>query len=169
MDEVRPILAKHGLTVIQGMTVPHTDDNGAVRSFVLETMLLHKSGEFLTNAAVMPVSKNDAQGVGSAITYGRRYGVSALLALATDEDDDGNAGSRPPQSQRNAEPRPAATGNGDAPSEKQVKFLHNLMKSSVFTDDERKKLEGSTASRERTSKAIEWAQEAIANRQAEAA
>lgn len=164
MDDVRPILAKHGLSLVQGMTVPHTDENGAVKSFVLETMLLHKSGEHITNAAHMPVSQNSPQGVGSAITYGRRYGVSALLALATDEDDDGNAGSHGGGASRPSAPRLPNSGNGDAPSEKQVAFLKKLMQSSVFTDEERARIEAGASSKERVSTAIEWAQETITKR-----
>ena len=95
LESVRPVLAKHGLSLVQGAVAPHTDENGVIRSFVVETMLLHASGEYLTNAAIMPLGKPDAQGAGGALTYGRRYGVSALLALATEEDDDGNTASRP--------------------------------------------------------------------------
>jgi len=43
--------------------------------------------------AFFPVSRADAQGFGSAITYARRYQLSAFLALAADDDDDGNAAS----------------------------------------------------------------------------
>jgi hypothetical protein len=168
MDEIRPVLAKHGLSVVQGMAHPDTDVNGVVKAFVLETMLLHKSGEYLANAAVMPVAKNDPQGVGSAITYGRRYGVSALLALATDEDDDGNHGSDRPTSS-SSRPAPAASmGNGDAPTEKQVGFLHKLLQSSVFTDEERKKYEAAATSKARAKAAIEWAQQEIESRKAAA-
>lgn len=100
VEHVRPVLAKHRLAVIQGATMPETDANGVLRSFVVETMLVHESGEWLVNASIMPVApqtKRDGtvlpigpQAAGSAITYGRRYGISALLSLATDEDDDGN-------------------------------------------------------------------------------
>jgi hypothetical protein len=116
METVRPTLAKHGLSVIQGMTFPTEDANGVVRAFVLETMLLHKSGEFISNASVMPVVKSDPQGVGSAITYGRRYGVSALLALATDEDDDGNAAAAAPQKRQPNRAQPTAQNAAAAPA-----------------------------------------------------
>jgi hypothetical protein len=56
----------------------------------VETMILHKSGEYLAETLFMPVSKYDAHGVGSGITYARRYGLMSLLCLAAD-DDDGNA------------------------------------------------------------------------------
>lgn len=95
IDMVRPALAKHGLAVIQGGTTPHTDEAGVVRAFTVETMLVHKSGEWITNGAILPVAKADPQGAGAALTYGRRYSLSALLSISTDEDDDGNHASVP--------------------------------------------------------------------------
>lgn len=76
-------LAKHGLAVSQGI-----EDSPV--GIVIKTMLLHESGEWLLSGYTMPVAKHDAQGVGSAITYGKRYALAALCCVAT-EDDDGNA------------------------------------------------------------------------------
>ena len=56
----------------------------------VETMLTHKSGEYFSEVLFMPVSKYDAQGIGSGITYARRYGIMGILCVASD-DDDGNA------------------------------------------------------------------------------
>lgn len=95
VEAVRPVLSKHGLSVIQGASE-------GVGNFSVTTMLLHSSGEFITNTVPMSLAKSDAQGVGSAITYGRRYGISAILSLATDEDDDGEAAVKTPK----AEPKP---------------------------------------------------------------
>jgi len=53
-------------------------------------MLIHKSGEFVSETLEIPVSKFDAHGIGSGITYGRRYGLMSILCLAA-VDDDGNA------------------------------------------------------------------------------
>ena len=89
MDAVRPVLAANGLSIVQGA-------KETTEGFNVVTMLCHVSGQFISNVVPVPISKQDAQGVGSALTYGRRYGVSALLALATDDDDDGNAASKPP-------------------------------------------------------------------------
>lgn len=90
LAEVRPILAKHGLALMQGANSPHTDEAGRVTAFTVETMLLHESGEWVQSSVVMPLGKHDPQGAGAACSYGRRYGVSALLSLATDQDQDGN-------------------------------------------------------------------------------
>jgi hypothetical protein len=94
IEAVRPTLAANGLAVVQGATVPMTNENGAIVGFAVETMLVHMSGEWLTNTAIMPIQQASPQGAGGALTYGRRYGLSALLALATEEDDDGNGASR---------------------------------------------------------------------------
>lgn len=94
MEAVRPVLARHGLAVIQTGTTPETID-GRLTSVGVETMVLHKSGEWIAAAVTLPVEKLTAQGAGSAISYGRRYGISALLGL-TAEDDDGNAASARP-------------------------------------------------------------------------
>ena len=53
------------------------------------TVLGHASGQYMTSTCVIPVTKKDAQGVGSAITYARRYSFSAVIGLSQD-DDDGN-------------------------------------------------------------------------------
>jgi hypothetical protein len=57
----------------------------------VETMILHSSGEWICcGILALPVSKKDAQGYGSALTYARRYSLSAAVGVAP-EDDDGNA------------------------------------------------------------------------------
>jgi hypothetical protein len=83
INTVRPTLTKHGLSVVQ---FPGFAE-GVV---TVETMLLHKSGEWIKGEAGAPASKQDAQGVGSAVTYLRRYSLAAVCAIAQ-EDDDGNA------------------------------------------------------------------------------
>jgi len=56
----------------------------------LETMLMHTSGEWISEAYEMEPSKHDPQGAGSVITYQRRYALGAILGLNIDVDDDGN-------------------------------------------------------------------------------
>ena len=97
IDAVRPVLSKYGIAIVQGANTPHTDEAGRVTAFTVETMLLHASGEYLTNAVIMPMGKADPQGAGAAVTYGRRYALSAMLSLATEDDDDGNAAMPTPQ------------------------------------------------------------------------
>lgn len=54
----------------------------------VETVLLHESGEFITSITPVVFSKeNDPQAQGSAITYGRRYGLQSLISLPAEDDD----------------------------------------------------------------------------------
>ena len=80
---IREPLAVNDLCMIQ---LPRTVDSGVE----VETMIVHKSGEFISETLYMPVNKYDAHGIGSGITYARRYGLMSILCLAAD-DDDGNA------------------------------------------------------------------------------
>lgn len=115
IDMARPALAKHGLALVQGATLPESDETGTVRSFTVETLLVHQSGEWLSNGAVVPMAKSDPQGAGAALTYGRRYSLSALLSISSDEDDDGNHASVPTQRERQpAAPTPTAVANKNA-------------------------------------------------------
>lgn len=86
INTVRPVLSSHGIAIVQSPGM----QNGMAS---VETILLHISGEWIRGCASSPISKNDPQGVGSAITYLRRYSLAALLGLGQ-EDDDGNAASR---------------------------------------------------------------------------
>ena len=85
-DACRQQLTVNGLSIVQ---TPTEAENG----IGVETMLIHASGQWLSNTFTMPVSKADAQGVGSAITYARRYALAAMVGVAP-EDDDGNAATK---------------------------------------------------------------------------
>lgn len=108
IEAMRPILAANKLAVSQGATVPHTDAEGRLTGFTGETMLLHESGQWLTQSIIMPVGKSDPQGVGSALTYFRRYGLAAMLGISSDEDDDGNSAQ---PAARRAAPRQTMSDN----------------------------------------------------------
>ena len=82
-DAIRKPLAGNGLSIVQ---FPRTVQGGVE----IETTLLHTSGEFLRDALWLPCSKADAQGIGSAITYARRYALMAVCGIAP-VDDDGEA------------------------------------------------------------------------------
>jgi hypothetical protein len=84
VDAIKKPATDNGLTWTQVM---HDADNAAK----VETIILHSSGEWLSCGVIsVPVSKQDAQGYGSALTYARRYSLSAAFGVAP-EDDDGNA------------------------------------------------------------------------------
>lgn len=86
-DACREQLSKNGLAVVQ------TTDN-TENKIIVETTLIHASGEWISGKLFLAPTKNDPQGVGSAITYGRRYSLAAIVGVAPEgEDDDGNAAS----------------------------------------------------------------------------
>ncbi len=83
LNTVRPVLAKHGLSVMQS-----TAFDGVCVS--VETVLAHASGGLVSSTASCVPAKTDAQGVGAATTYLRRYALAAMAGVAQ-EDDDGNS------------------------------------------------------------------------------
>lgn len=83
IEAVKGPLQANGITFLQGI---EDAENGVA----VETLLLHISGEWLSSTLKIPASKQDAQGYGSAITYGRRYGLQSMCGVPA-EDDDGNA------------------------------------------------------------------------------
>jgi len=85
-DAARPLMEKHGLAVIQLI-------EGTSSEPEIITVLVHKSGQWVTGTQQMKSRKpDDPQVAGSLITYGRRYGLAAILGI-TQTDDDGNSGS----------------------------------------------------------------------------
>lgn len=90
IDASVPALNKHGIAVLQ---MPTTDNGKSV----LRTMLLHESGEFVGSDTDIVVAKqNDPQAYGSAISYARRYGLQASVALKAEDDDGESAMGRKP-------------------------------------------------------------------------
>ncbi len=83
-EACRDALTSNGIAVVQ-MTRARPED-----VVIVETRLLHSSGEWIEGELLVPVMKADAQGYGSAITYARRYALAAAVGVAP-EDDDGNA------------------------------------------------------------------------------
>lgn len=84
MDACLPALNKYGIAVIQ----PFVTDE--INGRAVKTVLIHESGETLECAVPLIFGKNDMQGLGSAMTYARRYGLMCMAGIAP-EDDDGNA------------------------------------------------------------------------------
>lgn len=89
VEAVVPALNENGIGVIQNAV----NDGDWVS---ITTTLLHESGASVSSTLRLRPSKTDPQGIGSAITYGRRYSLLAMTGAAP-EDDDGNAASGPRQ------------------------------------------------------------------------
>lgn len=89
-NAVVPILAKHGISVLQSLTT----SDGMIGC---QTVLLHSSGQSLAFGPLyLPATKPDAQGYGSAATYARRYSLMAVAGVVGDDDDDANAATGKP-------------------------------------------------------------------------
>ena len=87
LDEVEPLATKHSLILTQATSIMPTE-GGRIHN-ILVTRLTHaESGESEEASLLLP-DLTDMQKLGSAITYARRYTLSALLAMKA-EDDDGN-------------------------------------------------------------------------------
>lgn len=79
----REPLSKNGLAIVQTMG---KDESGQIS---LLTTLAHSSGQWIKSRMPIITNKMDPQGIGSALTYYRRYSLSAIVGISTDEDDDG--------------------------------------------------------------------------------
>ena len=64
------------------------EENGRIG---IETILMHESGEYLSHSFTVQLSKQDAQGAGSALTYCRRYSLQAVAGIPSEDDDGNNA------------------------------------------------------------------------------
>lgn len=109
IQTAKPVLAKHGLAVIQ---TPYLTD-GRVG---VHTILVHKSGATIDLGRIdLPLGeergKSVAQVMGSIITYIRRYQFAPALRMYAEEDDDGNAAPEksPARTTASPPPRPAST------------------------------------------------------------
>ena len=107
IEETRPILQKHGLSVMQF-------PSGDGQTVSVTTMLLHTSGEFIeSEPLIMKPVKNDPQGIGSCVSYARRYSYQAILSLNTGEDDDGNNASGKNKGSQNNQPPKTNNNNNN--------------------------------------------------------
>lgn len=105
IEAIKPALNKNGIFFSQH---PTPSDAGTLG---LTTTLLHSSGEWIEDTAIIPLPKNDPQGYGSAMTYGRRYGLAAICGLFQ-SDDDGEA-AKPSQMPVKASQSPVMSNKAD--------------------------------------------------------
>jgi hypothetical protein len=86
LDHIRPVLAAHGLGLIQEA---RSDILEGVPVVGVQTSLQHRSGAAYDAGTLLLPAGPNAQTSGSAMTYARRYAIQALLGIAGDTDDDG--------------------------------------------------------------------------------
>ena len=122
IDTSKPILAKYGLAVSQlvysepgseWQRVTLKDKSGEYSDFAgveivgVETVLMHSSGEWISNKVSMSIGiergKSSAQVAGSIVTYLRRYALSSILGMYSDEDGDGHSPAQTPREKRAVE------------------------------------------------------------------
>ena len=98
LEATRPILSKHGLSIVQ--TTDRIEIIGETAFLNVGTMLMHTSGQWIRSFTPFPIEKPvNCHKLGSAFTYGRRYGLAAIVGIAQ-MDDDGNAAIEKPKPKR---------------------------------------------------------------------
>lgn len=121
IDQVKPVLDKHGLCFSQLVSGDGTKSS-------VTTLLMHESGEWIESEPLTfpnQISKGDsaAQGGGSSITYARRYSLEAILGISSEDDNDGNTNNNQ-NGYNNSNSSNAKKGNKkiDKPGEVIIKF-----------------------------------------------
>lgn len=108
VEAIHDIAPKHGLSFVQWAL---NDENGRVG---VATMLMHESGEFIEfDPVFFEAEKQTPQGYGALITYIKRYSLSAIFGITSDQDDDGNE---------------ASQATASKATDKQLDFVTNLIK-----------------------------------------
>ena len=111
-EATRPILSKHQLSVVQ---MPSHDESG----YYVETQLMHSSGQWIRSRTYMKPAKDDPQGIGSLISYARRYALQAVTMICPEDDDGEAAMGRNAPAQKPAEsPKPVQKVETTKPQDK---------------------------------------------------
>ena len=126
VDSITKASSKHGLSFTQ---FPSSDENGNV---TVGTMVMHESGEWIEYEPIClkPV-KNDPQAVGSAITYAKRYALSAIFGITSDNDDDGNEATQLGRTTPKATPNKQVPVNNNKIPKEVVKEYKNGVQSVI--------------------------------------
>lgn len=112
-EACRGPLSRHGLSVVQAPGLVGED-------LCLHTLILHQSGQWVRGVYPIRPIKPDPQGVGSAISYARRYALAAMVGVCADEDDDGEAATHRAPAREQRSGHAAANGEAHAPDEPHV-------------------------------------------------
>mgnify|MGYP001432771798 CR=1 FL=1 len=133
VEAITDIAPNHGLSFVQWAL---NDENGRVG---VATMVMHETGEFIEfDPVFMNAEKNTPQGAGSLITYLKRYSLSAVFGITSDQDDDGN------ESSGNNQQKQSFQTQGKPPnsnlSSKQVSRLFAIAKEAGFSNEDVKQV-----------------------------
>lgn len=140
LNIIRPLLSSNGLSIVQAPIM----SDGMVG---VSTTLIHKSGEWLESSnMLLPMDKQSAQGAGSAITYSRRYSISSMLGISSEDDDDANSiEPAKPTTENNKNKSDTAKNKVDndkqaivdnsLASDAQVAYINNLSSKKGYTID----------------------------------
>lgn len=127
LNTTRPILSKHGLSVVQA-------PSGDGENIVVTTLLLHESGEWIeSEPLILKADKPTAQGAGSAITYARRYALSAMLGISSEDDDDGNQAGKQ-DNEKDRTNTNTKTENNNLATKSQLNLIYKLAKEKNYDD-----------------------------------
>ncbi len=114
IETARPVLAKHGLAILQPVV---SSGNGRIG---IRTMVIHESGEFISSDVYIPVldekGKSLVQSAGSIISYLRRYSLSSTLGIYADEDTDAS------DEKKEEKAKPKSSSSARANAEADVRF-----------------------------------------------
>jgi hypothetical protein len=131
IDAVRKPLASNGLSYVQ-----YAESQGNDQYLV--TQLMHSSGEWLSSRLKLILSKQDMQALGASLTYARRFGLSAMVGIAQDDDDGETAVGRPAQTQpvSTTPQKTQGVATESKPTEKQMNRLYAIAKSKQAKGDD---------------------------------
>lgn len=122
VESVTPILTECGLSYVQ---MPSSSEFSGV---ALTTRLMHSSGQWLEDTMTIPLPSgkmNETQQYGSALTYARRYALTAMLGIVADEDSDGAIQDNAPRA--SSKPQKKQVDDSQRkPSEGMIRKLHAI-------------------------------------------
>lgn len=124
-EACRGLMTENGLALVQFPSIPPIEIGPAI---ALTSRLMHESGEWLEDTMVMPLAKTTAQDYGSGLTYARRYALSAIIGIVSDEDDDGNQSEPITDGQKKALHAAGNAVYGDAWDDKRPELVEAITK-----------------------------------------
>lgn len=150
-DAIRKPLSENGISYTHTLI-----ERGA--RYRLVTRLMHSSGQWIESETPLFVTEQSNQAFGSALTYMKRYALCAMVGVAADEDDDGNAADGNSAEKRDRQPPARPTGNGQTnghrkaapkaePGEIEMKALAKAIQDEIDTADNLKELNLTMAQR----------------------